>query len=258
MKYIPFVSYYLVFFYIPLLFSSLIPFLKRDYTGGLINVLTIENLSQFDYEAFGEILLKGIALNVAVLFPLILVGFVCAYILQTMRNRRIADLCILFFLALFASEGLVKIFAYDIFYGNLLENSPYVSYTVQSCFCLLPISILLLYNGMHSVPSSIYEVSDDLGASYFQKALFVTLPMIKVHIILVQFLCFLIAFFNFLYSQMFLRGKMFLVGNYLKFLFFDIGDWPSSVISATLSVFFILLFFSALAKTTNYAIKRLS
>jgi spermidine/putrescine transport system permease protein len=255
---LPFLFYYIIFFYIPSLLVLFISFLKRNFIGGVEFKFTISNFTDYDYTSILSIFLKSTILNIPIILLLTILGFIFAFLIKSISNYKMQSLIIVLLAGLLASEGLVKVFSYNTFYSKIFGSWVDGSYIFQSFLCLLPIAILLIYFALNSISPFIYMAAFDLGSNNIKLATKIILPLIKKNIFSVLLISYTLISFNFLYPQMFLNGKTFLFGNYIKFLFMDIGDWPNSVITSILLLLGMIGIIFLLRYLLYYVIEKIS
>lgn len=124
---------------------------------------------------------------------------------------------------------------------NLLGTQTGVIYGIV--YVSLPFAILPIYSSLERMDKSLLEASMDLGASQFQTARSVLIPLAMPGIVTAAIITFIPALGQFLTPDLLGRGQVDMIANVIERQFKRANDWPfGSAISLTLLyVTFMLL-----------------
>jgi spermidine/putrescine transport system permease protein len=242
----PFV-FLLVFFLVPSLimvaasfrypgeFGALAPLLRG--APGEDAGLTLENYGYFFSDAiYFQIFVKSF--GVAALTTLICLVMAYPVALLIARSpRRHRDLMVLLCVLPFASNFLVRIYAWMIILGPLDLLFSRFAVIVGMVYVHLPFMILPLYTNLEKHDPTLLDAAQDLGANAWHRFWRVTFPLSLPGIFAGSALVFIPVLGMFAIPEI-LGGKDdWLVGNLIKESFLGTRDWPfGSMLSLMLTI----------------------
>ncbi len=237
----------LAFFLMPALIVVLAGFRETGEFGGLAPLAGIAGLSTDAYRfLLGDVIYLEIfvrSFGVAALTTLICI--VLAYplawlIAQSPKQRR--DLLVLLVILPFASNFLVRIYAWIMLLGpaNLLYT-PF-AVIVGMVYAHLPFMVLPLYTNLEKHDPALLEAAQDLGADAWTRFWRVTFPLSLPGIFSGSALVFIPVLGMFVVPELLGGTGDILIGNLIKEQFLDNRDWPlGSALSIMLTVCVLLL-----------------
>jgi spermidine/putrescine transport system permease protein len=259
----PPVVFLFVFFALPSLIMVLASFRYPGEFGGLAPLmaiapadeagLTIENYRIFFGDwIYAEIFLKSF--GVAALTTA--VCLVMAYPLALLIARspgRYRDLMILLVVLPFASNFLVRVYAWMIILGPLDLLFTNFAVLAGMVYVHLPFMILPLYTNLEKHDPSLLDAAQDLGANAWSRFWCVTFPLSLPGIYSGSALVFIPVLGMFAIPEI-LGGKDdWLVGNMIKEAFLGTRDWP---FGSMLSIMLTLAVVAVAAAAAAFAKRR--
>jgi spermidine/putrescine transport system permease protein len=247
--------YLLAFFLAPALIVLLASFQYPGEFGGLAPVadpgdgrehgLTLENYAFFFSDSlFAEILLKSFLVAAAATLVCLVLAYPVAWLIaQSPRRHR--DLLVLLVILPFASNFLIRVYAWMIILGpqaalaqavnaglalfglgpvNLLF-SPF-AVLVGMVYVHLPFMILPLYTNLEKHDPLLLDAAQDLGASAWQRFWRVTWPLSLPGVFSGAALVFIPVLGMFAVPDILGGTRDMLIGNLIKDQFLGVRDWP--------------------------------
>lgn len=251
----------LLFFLLPALIVVLASFRHPGEFGGLAPLLlrgqanlTLETYRFFFGDwVYAEIFLKSLLVAAAATFLCLLLAYPLALLIaRSPKGRR--DLLVLLVILPFASNFLVRIYAWIMVLGPL--NLLYTSFAVLAgmVYVHLPFMILPLYTNLEKHDPALLEAAQDLGAGAWTRFWRITFPLSLPGIWSGTALVFIPVLGMFAVPELLGGTGDILVGNLIKEQFLDNRDWP---LGSTLSLLLTLVVL-ALAGLAAWASRRRS
>jgi spermidine/putrescine transport system permease protein len=237
----------LVFFAVPALIMVVASFRFPGEFGGLAPLaatragedagLTTENYALFFGDwIYAQIFAKSFV--VAALTTLACLALAYPLALAIARSpRRRRDLMVLLVVLPFASNFLVRVYAWMIILGPLDLLFTPVAVLVGMVYVHLPFMVLPLYTNLEKHDPALLDAAQDLGAGAWQRFWRVTFPLSLPGILAGTALVFIPVLGMFAIPEI-LGGKDdWLVGNMIKEAFLGTRDWPfGSMLSIMLTL----------------------
>lgn len=230
------------FFLLPALIVVLAGFRETGEFGGLAPIQSLSGLTLDAYRfLLGDVIYLEIfarSFFVAGLTTLIciLLAYPLAWLIaQSPKKRR--DLLVLLVILPFASNFLVRIYAWIMILGpaNLLYT-PF-AVIVGLVYTHLPFMLLPLYTNLEKHDPALLEAAQDLGASAWTRFWRVTFPLSLPGIFSGSALVFIPVLGMFAVPELLGGTGDILIGNLIKEQFLDNRDWPlGSALSIMLTV----------------------
>ena len=246
----------LVFFALPSLIMVLASFRYPGEFGGLAPLfaarpgedsgLTAENYSTFFGDwIYAEIFAKSIGIAVVTTLACLAMAYPLALLMARSPGRR-RDLMVLLVILPFASNFLVRVYAWMIILGPLELLFTPVAVILGMVYVHLPFMILPLYTNLERHDPLLLDAAQDLGANAWRRFWRVTFPLSLPGIFAGSALVFIPVLGMFAIPEI-LGGKDdWMVGNMIKESFLGTRDWPfGSMLSIMLTV--VVLGVAALA-----------
>ena len=246
-------AFLLAFFLVPALIVVAASFREPGEFGGLVP-LAAGFRAAFSLEAYrflggdfvyAQIFAISFAVALATTFICIVAAYPLAWLIaRSPRKRR--DLLVLLVILPFASNFLVRIYAWIMLLGpaNLLYT-PY-AVIVGMVYVHLPFMVLPLYTNLEKHDPALLEAAQDLGANAWTRFWRVTFPLSLPGIYSGSALVFIPVLGMFAVPELLGGTGDILIGNLIKEQFLDNRDWPlGSALSIGLTV--AVLAFAALA-----------
>ena len=219
-----------VFFLIPALIMAGASFREPGEFGGLAP-LTERGASLdayrfvFDDVIYARILAKSFAVaGLTTLLCLVLAYPLALLIVRSPQRQR--DLLVLLVILPFASNFLIRIYAWMIILGPLdLLYSP-VAVLVGMVYVHLPFMILPLYTNLEKHDPALLEAAQDLGAGRWARFWRVTWPLSLPGVLSGSVLVFIPVLGMFAVPELLGGTGDVLMGNLIKEQFLDNRDWP--------------------------------
>ncbi|MGE5945404.1 MAG: ABC transporter permease [Betaproteobacteria bacterium] len=230
-----------VFFLVPALIMAGASFREPGEFGGLAPLRE----SGFSLDAYRFIIDDAIyawilAKSFAVAGATTLICLVLAYplaVLIVRSPKRQRDLFVLLVILPFASNFLIRIYAWMIILGPLeLLYSP-VAVIIGMVYVHLPFMILPLYTNLEKHDPALLEAAQDLGAGKWARFWRVTWPLSLPGVLSGSALVFIPVLGMFAVPELLGGTGDLLIGNLIKEQFLDNRDWPlGAALSLVLTV----------------------
>jgi spermidine/putrescine transport system permease protein len=243
----PPVLFLVVFFLVPALIMVVASFRFPGEFGALAPMFgaapgvetgfTVENYGFFFSDSiYAQIFLKSF--GVAALTTLICLVMAYPVALLIARSpKRYRDMMVLLVILPFASNFLVRVYAWMIILGPLDLLFSRFAVIVGMVYVHLPFMILPLYTNLEKHDPALLDAAQDLGANAWQRFWRVTFPLSLPGIFSGSALVFIPVLGMFAIPEI-LGGKDdWLVGNLIKESFLGTRDWPfGSMLSLMLTI----------------------
>ena len=235
----------LVFFLAPSFIMVLASFRYPGEFGGLAKLfplapapghetgLTLEAYRFFfgDF-TYLEIFLRSFAVAGLTTLICILMAYPLAWLIARSPKKH-RDLMVLLVILPFASNFLIRIYAWIIILGPLnLLYTPF-AVTVGMVYVHLPFMVLPLYTNLEKHDPALLEAAQDLGANAWTRFWRVTFPLSLPGIFSGSALVFIPVLGMFAVPELLGGTGDILIGNLIKEQFLDNRDWP---LGSTLSI----------------------
>lgn len=219
-----------LFFLIPALIMATASFREPGEFGGLAPLAqTGFGLDAYRF-VFGDVIYAWIlakSFGVAALTTLLclLLAYPLALLIARSPKRQ-RDLFVLLVILPFASNFLIRVYAWIIILGplNLLYTS--TALIVGMVYVHLPFMILPLYTNLEKHDPALLEAAQDLGANAWTRFVRVTLPLSLPGILSGSALVFIPVLGMFAVPELLGGTGDLLIGNLIKEQFLDNRDWP--------------------------------
>ena len=241
---LPPTAFLLVFFLAPALIMVFASFQNPGEFGGLAPAF-VDGQSQLTLETYrfffgdwiyAEIFLRSfLVASATTLICLILAYPLALTIVHSPKRHR--DLLVLLVILPFASNFLIRIYAWIILLGP--TNLLYTPFAVIAgmVYVHLPFMILPLYTNLEKHDPALLEAAQDLGASAWTRFWRVTFPLSLPGIWSGTALVFIPVLGMFAIPELLGGTSDLLIGNLIKEQFLDNRDWPlGSTLSLLLTV----------------------
>jgi len=239
--------YLLVFFLAPAFIVLLAGFQFPGEFGGLAPLtdagdggehgLTLENYAFFFSDwLFAEILLKSFLVAGATTLICLILAYPVAWLIA--RSPKLhRDLLVLLVILPFASNFLIRVYAWMIILGPMnLLFSP-VAVLVGMVYVHLPFMILPLYTNLEKHDPVLLDAAQDLGANAWRRFWRVTWPLSLPGVFSGAALVFIPVLGMFAIPDILGGTRDMLIGNLIKDQFLGVRDWPfGSVLSMVLTL----------------------
>ena len=213
-------------------FGGLAPF----FVDGKLN-LTLETYQFFFSDwIYAEVFLRSFLIASATTLICLLLGYPLALTIARSSARQ-RDLLVLLVILPFASNFLIRIYAWIILLGP--ANLLYTPFAVIAgmVYVHLPFMILPLYTNLEKHDPALLEAAQDLGASTWQRFWRITFPLSLPGIWAGTALVFIPVLGMFAIPELLGGTGDLLIGNLIKEQFLDNRDWPlGSTLSLLLTV----------------------
>lgn len=230
----------LVFFLAPSLLMVAASFQQPGDLGGLAPALQDGrwNLSLETYRFFfgdwiyAEIFFRSFLVATTTTLICLLLAYPMALLIARSAKRH-RDLLVLLVILPFASNFLIRIYAWIVLLGPVdLLYTP-VGVIVGMVYVHLPFMILPLYTNLEKHDPALLEAARDLGAGAWTRFRRITLPLSMAGIWSGTALVFIPVLGMFAIPELLGGTRDILIGNLIKEQFLDNRDWP---LGATLSI----------------------
>lgn len=226
-----------VFFLLPALIMAAASFREPGEFGGLAP-LSEKGFTLEAYRFVGEdviyagILAKSFLVAGATTLLCLLLAYPLALLIARSPKRQ-RDLLVLLVILPFASNFLIRVYAWIIILGplNLLYSTTAV--IVGMVYVHLPFMILPLYTNLEKHDPALLEAAQDLGAGTWTRFWRVTWPLSLPGVFSGAVLVFIPVLGMFAVPELLGGTGDILIGNLIKEQFLDNRDWP---LGATLSL----------------------
>jgi spermidine/putrescine transport system permease protein len=199
--------------------------------------LTLENYAVFFGDwVYAQIFAKSFAVAALTTLACLLIAYPLALLIAR-SPRRHRDLMVLAVVLPFASNFLVRVYAWMIILGPLDLLFTRFAVIVGMVYVHLPFMILPLYTNLEKHDPVLLDAAQDLGANAWQRFWRVTFPLSMPGIFAGSALVFIPVLGMFAIPEI-LGGKDdWLVGNMIKEAFLGTRDWPfGSMLSIMLTL----------------------
>jgi len=246
-------AFLLAFFLVPALIVVAASFREPGEFGGLVPLagglgaaLSLEAYRfLFGDLVYAQIFAASFAVAAATTFICIVMAYPLAWLIaRSPRKRR--DLLVLLVILPFASNFLVRIYAWIMLLGPV--NLLYTPFAVIAgmVYVHLPFMVLPLYTNLEKHDPALLEAAQDLGASAWTRFWRVTFPLSLPGIFSGSALVFIPVLGMFAVPELLGGTGDILIGNLIKEQFLDNRDWPlGSALSIGLTI--AVLAFAGLA-----------
>lgn len=248
----------LVFTLLPTLMVAGVSFLRRDESGFVALVPTLDNYRRLLDPVYLK--LFGHSLGMALLATLLClaVAYPFAYLLARAKPGW-RPLLLTLVIVPFWTNSLVRTYAIRSLLAargivnntliglGLLDEPVRLLYTgtavtIGLVYVLLPFMILPLYSSFEKLDRRLIEAAHDLGAGPLRTFRHVIVPLTAPGIAAGSLLVFLPALGMFYVNDVLGGGRELLIGNFLKDQFLDARDWPFGAAASLLVIALLFLF----------------
>lgn len=243
----PPVVFLLAFFVVPAVIMVVASFRHPGEFGGLapivgvagdeVSGLTAENYAVFFSDRiYAEVFAKSFGVAALTTLACLLMAYPLALLIARSPARR-RDLLVLLVVLPFASNFLVRVYAWMIILGPMQLLFTRFAVIVGMVYAHLPFMILPLYTNLEKHDSLLLDAAQDLGAGAWQRFWRVTFPLSLPGIYSGAALVFIPVLGMFAIPEI-LGGKDdWLVANMIKESFLGTRDWPfGSMLSLMLTL----------------------
>jgi spermidine/putrescine transport system permease protein len=234
------------FFLLPSLIMVAASFREPGEFGGLAPLLGPAGhagLSLETYRFFAsdpiylEIFLRSFLVATLTTLLCLVLAYPLAWLIARSPRRR-RDLLVLLVILPFASNFLIRVYAWIIMLGPLdLLYTPF-AVVAGMVYVHLPFMILPLYTNLEKHDPALLEAAQDLGAGAWTRFWRITLPLSLPGILAGSALVFIPVLGMFAIPELLGGVGDILIGNLIKEQFLDNRDWP---MGATLSILLTLM-----------------
>jgi len=236
-----------VFFLIPSLIMVAASFMRPGEFGGLAALLplrgsdesgvTLENYAVFFGDwIYAQIFLKSFGVAALTTFICLVMAYPVALLIAR-SPKKYRDLMVLLCVLPFASNFLVRVYAWMIILGPFDLLFSRFAVIVGMVYVHLPFMILPLYTNLEKHDPTLLDAAQDLGANAWNRFWRVTFPLSLPGIFSGSALVFIPVLGMFAIPEI-LGGKDdWLIGNLIKESFLGTRDWPfGSMLSLMLTL----------------------
>jgi spermidine/putrescine transport system permease protein len=218
-------------------FGGLAPLLPLVPSGGVESGLTLESYRAFVADAsIAVIFLKSLGVATLTTLACLALAYPLAlYIARSRRERR--DRLVLLVILPFASNFLVRVYAWMIILGPLDLLFTRWAVLIGMIYVHLPFMILPLYANLEKHDPALLDAAQDLGASGWQRFRRITFPLSMPGVLAGAALVFIPVLGMFAIPEILGGTGDWLVGNMIKEAFLGVRDWPfGAMLSIVLTV----------------------
>lgn len=238
----PALGWWAVFLVVPVGLILGYSVLERGTYGGVVPVLTFDNLARAVDPLYVRILWFSIRMAVAATVIALVIGYPAAYLIATMPPRWRTPILVLTVLPFWTSL-LIRTYAWIVLLNNeglinrgleglgvidgplpLLNNE--FAIILGLVYGYLPLMILPIYASIERLNPELREASSDLGGGPFRTFLRVTLPLTLPGIAAGCIFVFVPSLGNFIVPDLLGGGLTSMVGNLIQQQFLRARDWP--------------------------------
>lgn len=207
-------------------FGGLAPLLPLHPAGGSETGLTVESYRAFFADtSIAVIFLKSLGVaTVTTLACLALAYPLALYVARSPRARR--DRLVLLVMLPFASNFLVRVYAWMIILGPLDLLFTRWAVLIGMVYVHLPFMILPLYANLEKHDPALLDAAQDLGANGWQRFRRITFPLSMPGVLAGAALVFIPVLGMFAIPEILGGTGDWLVGNMIKEAFLGVRDWP--------------------------------
>ena len=238
---LPAISYYAIFFLVPLGLMAAVAFAERVGFAGFVYTLNVENFTDLWDPLYRGIFLDTFKLAFVGTVATLLVGYPLAYYLARYAKRK--TLLLLLIVVPFWTSFLIRTYAWLIILDpsfpavrglksiGVLSDDFSVLYTstavyIGVVYTYLPLMILPVYAALERMDWSLVEAAQDLGDSSFQAFRRITLPLTLPGVLAGSLLVFIPMMGEYLNPIILGGDKTIYVGNLIGLQFGTSRDWP--------------------------------
>ncbi|MCX7897516.1 MAG: ABC transporter permease [Rhodocyclaceae bacterium] len=241
---LPPAAFLLVFFLAPALIVVVASFREPGEFGGLAPFTqpTVEAYAFLLGDlVYAEIFARSFFVATLTTLICLALAYPLAWLIaQSPKKRR--DLLVLLVILPFASNFLVRIYAWIILLGPLNLLYTPIAVVLGMVYVHLPFMILPLYANLEKHDAALLEAAQDLGASAWTRFWRVTFPLSLPGIFSGSALVFIPVLGMFAVPELLGGTGDILIGNLIKEQFLDNRDWPlGSALSILLTVLVLAL-----------------
>ena len=238
----PALGWWAVFLVVPVGLILGYSVLERGTYGGVVPVVTFDNLARAVDPLYVRILWFSIRMAVAATVIALVIGYPAAYLIATMPPRWRTPILVLTVLPFWTSL-LIRTYAWIVLLNNeglinrgleglgvidgplpLLNNE--FAIILGLVYGYLPLMILPIYASIERLNPELREASSDLGGGPFRTFLRVTLPLTLPGIAAGCIFVFVPSLGNFIVPDLLGGGLTSMVGNLIQQQFLRARDWP--------------------------------
>ena len=243
----PPLAFLLAFFLLPSLIMALASFRYPGEFGGLAPLapvqageeagLTFENYALFFGDwVYAQIFAKSLGIAALTTLACLVMAYPLAMLIARSEKKR-RDLMVLLVILPFASNFLVRVYAWMIILGPMDLLFSRFAVILGMVYVHLPFMILPLYTNLEKHDPALLDAAQDLGANNWNTFWRVTFPLSLPGIFSGAALVFIPVLGMFAIPEM-LGGKDdWMVGNMIKEAFLGTRDWPfGSMLSILLTL----------------------
>ena len=243
----PPLAFLLAFFLLPSLIMALASFRYPGEFGGLAPLapvqageeagLTFENYALFFGDwVYAQIFAKSLGIAALTTLACLVMAYPLAMLIARSEKKR-RDLMVLLVILPFASNFLVRVYAWMIILGPMDLLFSRFAVILGMVYVHLPFMILPLYTNLEKHDPALLDAAQDLGANNWNTFWRVTFPLSLPGIFSGAALVFIPVLGMFAIPEM-LGGKDdWMVGNMIKEAFLGTRDWPfGSMLSIMLTL----------------------
>ena len=259
----PALGWWAVFLVVPVGLILGYSVLERGTYGGVVPVLTLDNLARSVEPLYVRILWFSVRMALAATAIALLIGYPAAYLIATMPPRWRTPILVLTVLPFWTSL-LIRTYAWIVLLNNeglinrgleglgvidqplpLLNNE--FAIILGLVYGYLPLMILPIYASIERLNPELREASADLGGGPFRTFLRVTLPLTLPGIAAGCIFVFVPSLGNFIVPELLGGGLATMVGNLIQQQFLRARDWPfgAALSLALIGLMGLLLFLQA-------------
>src|SRR5215470_2812036 len=261
-------AFLVVFFLVPALIMVIASFRYPGEFGGLAPLLgaapgeeaglTTENYRVFFGERiYFEVFLKSF--GVAALSTLVCLAMAYPLALLIARSpKRHRDLMVLLCVLPFASNFLVRVYAWMIMLGPFDLLFSKFAVLAAMVYVHLPFMILPLYTNLEKHDPTLVDAAQDLGANGWQRFWRVTFPLSLPGVFAGSALVFIPVLGMFAIPEILGGIGDWLVGNMIKESFLGVRDWPFGSMLALMLTGCVLVIAGAAARLARGTVARAS
>ncbi|MFA5915169.1 MAG: ABC transporter permease [Burkholderiales bacterium] len=242
----PPLAFLLLFFLLPSLIMALASLRYPGEFGGLAPLavrpgeeggLTLENYALFFGDwVYAQIFAKSLVIAALTTFVCLVLAYPLALLIARSPKKR-RDLMVLLVILPFASNFLVRVYAWMIILGPMDLLFTRFAVIVGMVYVHLPFMILPLYTNLEKHDPTLLDAAQDLGANAWHTFWRVTFPLSLPGVFSGSALVFIPVLGMFAIPEL-LGGKDdWMVGNMIKEAFLGTRDWPfGSMLSLMLTL----------------------
>ena len=242
----PPLAFLLAFFLLPALIMALASLRYPGEFGGLAPLaarpgeeggLTLENYALFFGDwVYAQIFAKSLVIAALTTFVCLVLAYPLALLIARSPKKR-RDLMVLLVILPFASNFLVRVYAWMIILGPMDLLFTRFAVIVGMVYVHLPFMILPLYTNLEKHDPTLLDAAQDLGANAWHTFWRVTFPLSLPGVFSGSALVFIPVLGMFAIPEL-LGGKDdWMVGNMIKEAFLGTRDWPfGSMLSLMLTL----------------------